>query len=181
VLLDIKLPDIDGYTICRRIRNDSSVPIIMLTGMGTDKEKVQGLDAGADDYLVKPFSVEELLARIRAVLRRSHSNFSSTTPTIDVFSTGNFEMDYVKRQVILAGVEIKLTPTEFYLLQELTLNVGKVLTYSYLLNKVWGPEYGEERQYLHVFIGNLRSKLNLQHNDNIEIETIAGVGYRFKV
>lgn len=124
VVLDIVLPGIDGYAVCRHIRSSSQVPIIMLTGRRVnDKEKVRGLNAGADDYVVKPFSLEELLARVRAVLRRSRDNFP--TPSCDTFSSDSLEIDYARRRVIVAGKEIRLTPTEFHLLQELTLNAGR--------------------------------------------------------
>ena len=179
VVLDIMMPGIDGYAVCRRIRNSSQVPIIMLTGMGSDEEKVRGLDVGADDYVAKPFSVEELLARVRAVLRRSQASFP--TPSCDVFNSGSLEIDFARRRVTVAGKEIRLTPTEVHLLQELVLNVGKVLTHSYLLNKVWGPEYQDERQYLHVFVGCLRTKIRLERQGHGAIESIAGVGYRFNV
>ena len=179
VVLDIMLPGIDGYAVCRRIRSSSQVPIIMLTGRGSDEEKVRGLDAGADDYVAKPFSVEELLARVRAVLRRSQASFP--TPSCDVFNSGSLEIDFARRRVTVAGKEIRLTPTEFHLLQELVLNVGKVLTHSYLLNKVWGPEYQDERQYLHVFVGSLRTKIRLEREGHGAIESVASVGYRFNV
>jgi two-component system KDP operon response regulator KdpE len=179
VVLDIMMPGIDGYAVCRRIRSSSQVPIIMLTGMGSDEEKVRGLDVGADDYVAKPFSVEELLARVRAVLRRSQASFP--TPSCDVFNSGSLEIDFARRRVTVAGKEIRLTPTEVHLLQELVLNVGKVLTHSYLLNKVWGPEYRDERQYLHVFVGCLRTKLKLEREGPGAIDSVAGVGYRFNV
>ncbi len=180
VVLDIVLPGIDGYAICQRIRSSSQVPIIMLTGRRVnDKEKVRGLNAGADDYVVKPFSLEELLARVRAVLRRSQGNF--TTPSSDTFNSGSLEIDYARRRVTVAGKEIRLTPTEFHLLQELTFNTGKVLTHSYLLNKIWGLEYKDERQYLHVFVRSLRTKLKLERKGYGSIESMAGVGYRFEV
>jgi two-component system, OmpR family, KDP operon response regulator KdpE len=177
VVLDIMLPGIDGYAVCRRIRSSSYVPIIMLTGRGSDKEKVRGLDAGADDYIPKPFSIEELLARVRAVLRRSQATFP--TPSCDTFKSSSLEIDFARRRVNHGRQEIRLTPTEFHLLQELVLNVGKVLTHSYLLNKVWGPEYQDERQYLHVFVGCLRTKIRLARQGNMAIESVAGVGYRF--
>jgi len=179
VVLDIMMPGIDGYAVCRRIRSSSQVPIIMLTGMGSDEEKVRGLDVGADDYVAKPFSVEELLARVRAVLRRSQASFP--TPSCDVFNSGSLEIDFARRRVTVAGKEIRLTPTEVHLLQELVLNVGKVLTHSYLLNRVWGPEYRDERQYLHVFVGCLRTKLKLEREGPGAIDSVAGVGYRFNV
>jgi len=179
VVLDIMLPGIDGYAVCRRIRSSSQVPIIMLTGRGSDEEKVRGLDAGADDYVPKPFSIEELLARVRAVLRRSQATFP--TPSCDAFNSGSLEIDFARRLVTVAGKEIRLTPTEFHLLQELVLNAGKVLTHTYLLQKVWGPEYQDDRQYLHVFVGSLRTKIRLEREGHGAIESVASVGYRFNV
>ncbi len=179
VVLDIMMPGNDGYAVCQRIRSFSHVPIIMLTAMGSDEEKVRGLDAGADDYVTKPFSVEVLLARVRAVLRRSQATFP--TPSRDTFRSGSLEIDFARRQVTVASKEIRLTPTEFHLLQELTLNAGKVLTHSHLLNKVWGPEYRDERQYLHVFVRSLRTKIRLESQGHGAIESVASVGYRLNV
>ena len=179
VVLDIMMPGIDGYAVCQRIRSFSHVPIIMLTAMGSDEEKVRGLDAGADDYVTKPFSVEVLLARVRAVLRRSQATFP--TPSCDAFRSDGLEIDFARRRVTVAGNEIRLTPTEFHLLQELVLNAGKVLTHTYLLQKVWGPEYQDERQYLHVFIGCLRTKLRLNRQGHVAINSVASVGYQFNV
>ena len=179
VVLDIMMPGIDGYAVCKHIRTLSLVPIIMLTAMGSDEEKVRGLDAGADDYVTKPFSVEVLLARVRAVLRRSQATFP--TPSCDAFRSDGLEIDFARRRVTMAGNEIRLTPTEFHLLQELALNAGKVLTHTYLLNKVWGSEYKDERQYLHVFIGCLRNKIGLKSHGNGSITSLAGVGYQLTV
>jgi len=179
VLLDIMLPGLDGYAVCRRIRSSSQVPIIMVTAMGSDEEMVRGLDAGADDYVTKPFSVEKLLARVRAVLRCSQAALPMSS--CDVFRNGSLEIDFARRGATVAGKEIRLTPTEFHLLRELVFNIGKVLTYSHLLHKIWGPEYQDERQYLHVFVRSLRTKLELRHQGHGTVESISGVGYRFKV
>ncbi|MDO8491825.1 MAG: response regulator transcription factor, partial [Dehalococcoidia bacterium] len=178
VVLDIMLPGIDGYAVCQRMRSFSQVPIIMLTAMASDEEKARGLDAGADDYVTKPFSVGVLLATVRAVLRRQAT---FPTPSCDAFRSGSLEIDFAGRRVTVAGKEIRLTPTEFNLLQEMVLKVGKVLTHSHLLYKVWGPEYQNERQYLHVFIGRLRTKLRLDREGHGAIESVAGVGYLFNV
>jgi len=179
VVLDIMMPKMDGFEVCRRLREWSQVPIIMLSARGNKSDKVKCLDLGADDYVTKPFSVEEMLARVKAVLRRSQATFP--TPSRDAFNSGSLEIDFARRRVTVTGKEIRLTPTEFHLLQELVLNVGKVLTHSYLLNKVWGPEYQDERQYLHVFVGCLRTKIRLERQGHGAIESIAGVGYRFNV
>jgi DNA-binding response OmpR family regulator len=178
VVLDIMMPGIDGYAVCKHIRTLSLVPIIMLTAIGGDAEQARGLAAGADDYVTKPFSVELLLARVRAVLRRSQA---TPPPHFDTFRNGSFEIDFARRRVTMAGNEIRLTPTEFRLIQELTLNAGKVLTHTYLLNKVWGPEYKDERQYLHVFIGCLRNKIGLKSHGDGAIINLAGVGYQLTV
>jgi DNA-binding response OmpR family regulator len=179
VVLDITLPGIDGYPACQRIRTSSHVPIIMLTAHGGDKEVAKGLNAGADDYVAKPFSVEVLLARVRAALRRSQATFP--TPSVNTFSSNNIEIHFATRRVLVDTKEIKITRTEFCILQELALNAGKVLSHTYLLRQIWGQEYQDERQYLHVFIRSLRTKLGLKHQGQGTIESIAGVGYRFNV
>ena len=179
VVLDITLPGIDGYTVCQHIRTFSHVPIIMLTAQRYDEEVVKGLNAGADDYVPKPFSAEVLLARVRAVLRRSQATFP--TPSCSTFSSSSLEIHFVTRRVIVDGKEIRITPTEFHLLQELVINAGKVLTHAHLLRQVWGQEYKDERQYLHVFVKCLRTKLGLKRQGYGTIESIAGVGYRFNV
>ena len=179
VVLDITLPGIDGYAVCQHIRTFSRVPIIMLTAHVSNEEAVKGLNAGADDYVTKPFSAEVLLARVRAVLRRSQATFP--TPSCSTFSSGNIDIHFSTRRVIVDGKEIRLTPTEFHLLQELVLNAGKVLTHTYLLQKVWGPEYQDDRQYLHVFVGSLRTKIRLEREGHGAIESVASVGYRFNV
>ena len=178
-LLDIMMPGIDGYTVCQLIRARSLLPIIMLTAMGSDEDKVRGLDAGADDFVTKPFSSDVLLARVRAVLRRSQI----TLPTLPcaVFKSGNLEIDFAGRRVSVDGKEVRLTLTEFQLLQELGLNRGKVITHTHLLQRVWGPEYKDEREYLHVFIRCLRKKLSLERQGQRAIENISGVGYRFNI
>ncbi len=145
--------------------------------MGSDEEKVRGLDAGADDYVTKPFSVEEMQARVRAVLRRSQATFP--TPSCDAFRSDSLEIDFARRRVTVAGNEIRLTPTEFHLLHEMVLNAGKVLTYTYLLQKVWGPEYRDERHYLHVFVGRLRKQIEPNPAEPCHLLTVPGVGYQF--
>jgi len=177
ILLDIMLPEIDGYSVCERIREFSTVPIIMVTARDNDEEKVKGLELGADDYITKPFSIVELLARVKAVLRRSRISGAVAAPAI---YTGNgLEVNFASRSVTVEGRPVNLTPTEFNLLQELVLNKGKVLTHSHLLQKVWGYEYRDEKEYLHVFIGRLRAKLHLDSKDQRYIQTIPGVGYQF--
>jgi two-component system KDP operon response regulator KdpE len=150
----------------------------MVTARGNDEEKVRGFECGADDYVTKPFSTGELVARVKAVLRRSQ--VGNAIAAHSPFSSGDLEIDFVKRSVIIAGSAVSLTPTEYHLLQELVLNRGKVLTHTHLLQKVWGPEYLNETEYLHVFIGRLRSKLHLDSANQKYILTLPGVGYQFK-
>ena len=178
IILDITMPRMDGYAICQRIREFSQVPIIMVTARGNDEEKVRGLNCGADDYVTKPFSMSELVARVKAVLRRAQVGDAIAAQS--TFSSGDLEIDFVKRRVSVAGRAVSLTPTEYHLLQELVLNRGKVLTHTYLLQKVWGPEYLNETEYLHVFIGRLRRKLHLDSVEQKYVMTLPGVGYQFK-
>ena len=178
VILDIMMPKMDGFEVCRRLREWSQVPIIMLSARGDDSDKVKCLDLGADDYVTKPFSARELIARVRAVLRRTEA--SATMPTMSSFTCGDLKIDFVQRLVTVADKEVRLTPTEYSLLQELVLNAGKALTHTHLLNKVWGPEYREDTQYLHVFVRRLRAKLEPAPTNPKYIVTIPGVGYQFK-
>jgi len=178
VILGILLPSIDGLEVCRRLREWSQIPIIMLSAKGTAEEKVKCLDLGADDYITKPFDVSELIARIRAVLRRTR--MIDTAPTQPYFISDDLKINFVERRATLAGKEVKLTPTEYSLLQELVLNTGRILTHVYLLNKIWGPEYRREAEYLRVFISRLRKKLESDSRDPKYILTVPGVGYTFK-
>jgi two-component system, OmpR family, KDP operon response regulator KdpE len=177
VILDITLPGLDGFEICHRLRQWSQIPIIMLTARGEAEDKVRCLDLGADDYITKPFAANELLARVRAVLRRVQ--VTELTPQQPSFRYENIEVSFVQRRVTISGEEIKLTPTEYQLLQELVLNAGKVLTHSYLLNKIWGPEYQGEKDYLHVFIRRLRHKIERKPAEPKYIITVPAVGYKF--
>ena len=178
IILDIMMPKTDGFEVCRRLREWSQVPIIMLSARGDLIDKVKCLDLGADDYLSKPFGIEELLARVRAVLRRTE--VVGTMPTQASFTSGELQINFAARQVTIAGDEIRLTPTEYSLLQELVLTRGRILTHRMLLNKVWGPEYGDEREYLHVFIGRLRKVLEPDLEHPRYIMTVPGVGYKFQ-
>ena len=177
IILDVMMPKMDGFEVCRQLREWSQIPIIMLSAMGDEKDKVRCLDLGADDYIVKPFGANELIARVSAVLRRVKT--ASVSPTKSTVTSGDLVINFAARQVTRAGLEIKLTPTEYALLQELAVNTGKVLTHTHLLNKVWGPEYREEREYLHVFVRRLRSKLEPDPNSPKHILTVSGVGYQF--
>ena len=178
VILDIMMPKLDGFEVCRRLREWSQIPVIMLSARGDESDKVKCLDLGADDYITKPFGASELIARVKAVLRRTEA--ATTIPTQPSFTCGDFEINFAQRRVTVAGKEIRLTPTEYTLLQEFALNPGKVLTHTYLLNKVWGSEYREEREYLHVFVRRLRTKLEPVLTNPEYIVTVPGVGYKFK-
>ncbi len=176
IVLDIMMPKMNGFEVCRRIRQWSQVPIIMLSARHDIGEKVKCLNSGADDYVTKPFGVNELKARVQAVLRRAKS--VGTMPVVPTFNSGDLDINFVQRKVTVAGREVKLTPTEYNLLVELALGMGKVLTHTYLLNRVWGPEYRGEREYLRVFIGRLRKELKNGSDKQEYIITIPGVGYQ---
>jgi two-component system KDP operon response regulator KdpE len=175
IILDIMMPKMDGLEVCRRIRQTSTVPILLLTALGEEADKIRGLDEGADDYLTKPFGVGELVARIKALLRRSH--WSDTPPTVIRQRLGDLEFDFEQRRVWRSSEEIKLTPTEFDLLQELALHPGKVFTHEALLRRVWGAEYGREAEYLRVYIGRLRRKIEADPSKPTHLMTESGVGY----
>jgi two-component system KDP operon response regulator KdpE len=174
MILDLGLGGMSGQEVIRRVREFSTVPILVLTVQDSEEDKVQALDAGADDYLTKPFSVPELMARLRVCLRRSE------TPTTDsVFKSESFEMDFSAHVVKVLGNEIKLTSTEYSLLSVLVKNAGKVVTHRMLLKEVWGPNSVEHTQYLRVYMGQIRKKLQTTETLPEFIETESGVGYRF--
>jgi DNA-binding response OmpR family regulator len=178
VLLDVLMPKMDGFTVCSRVREFSAVPIIIVTALGQDQDKVRGLDLGADDYLTKPFSVEELLARVRAVLRRSEFSTREHTQGLQATTaTGNLMVDYSQHLVMLNGREIALTPTEYRILAYLAQNVGRVVTQDLLLEQVWGQEYLGESHMLQVNINRLRHKLEADATQPRYILTKVGVGY----
>jgi len=174
VLLDITMPGPDGFAVCQAVRQRSTVPIIMLTARGQEKDKVKALDLGADDYITKPFGIDELLARVRSVLRRSQQD----TSTAETLTIGDLTINFAQRRVSRAGQDIKLTPTEYQLLIQLARSAGKVLSHGILLQRVWGPEYGSEDHYLHVYLGRLRKKLERDPANPRHLRTEAGVGYR---
>lgn len=175
VILDIMLPKMDGLEVCRRIRQKSTVPIIMLTALGEEADKIAALDQGADDYLTKPFGIGELLARMRAVMRRSH--WTETPVSLGTQRFGNLEIDFEQRLVWREGELVKLSPTEFALLQELALRPGKVFTHEALLKRVWGAEYRSEAEYVRIYIGRLRRKLEADPAQPAHILTEPGIGY----
>jgi two-component system, OmpR family, KDP operon response regulator KdpE len=177
VVLDLVLPGVSGLEVCRRLRARSSLPIVVLSARGDERDKVAALDLGADDYLTKPFGVNELLARIRAALRRAAGARGPSA----VVEADALRVDFDRRQVTLNGAEVRLTPTEFNLLKILVANAGRVLTHGYLLRTVWGPEYEGESQLLRVFIGQLRRKVERDPSRPQHILTEPGVGYRFRI
>lgn len=178
VILDVMLPDMDGFEVCRRLREISSVPILMLTARTNDTDKVEGLDAGADDYLTKPFSTSELLARVRALLRRARTG-DSEGPGAE-FRCGDFVIDFQRRKVEMRGEEVRLSATEYKLLAELCRNAGRVILREELLARVWGSAYHNEIQYVWVYIGYLRNKLEQDPRHPEYILTYPGVGYSFR-
>ncbi len=176
VLLDIVLPGKDGFQVCQEIRGFSDVPVVMLSARDSEVDKVRGLEMGADDYITKPFSHLELLARVRAVLRR----YQNQLPAVgEVFESGDLRIDFASRQVLVHGKPVRLTPTEYSLLFHLTRNTGRVLPHHTLLAKVWGREYTEEVDYLKVYIRRLRQKLEGDPDTIGRIVSERGVGYKF--
>ena len=175
LILDQGLPDIDGIEVTRRLREWSQAPIIILSVRDQEKEKIRALDAGADDYLTKPFGVGELTARIRVALRRSYK-----TDTQPVFQIGNLKVDLVRRAVSVEGHEVSLTPNEYELLKLLIQNAGKVITHRQMLHHIWGADYETEAHLLRVNISNLRHKLEPDPAQPSFILTESGIGYRLK-
>lgn len=174
VLLDIMMPILDGFAACERIREFSSVPIIMVTARGEENARVRGLDLGADDYIVKPFSATELLARVRAVLRRVKTSGGTQQ---SVFTHGNLRIDFARAEVFRGERIVYLSATEYRLLLQFAHNIGKVLNSEELLTNVWGPEYGEDKEILWVSISRLRQKLEDDPKSPQHIVTRSGLGY----
>ena len=177
IITDLRMPNMDGLELCRRVRKESRVPIIVLSVKGEETIKVEALDAGADDYVTKPFNVNELLARVRAALRRSAAPEQAETPVIEM---GDFRIDIPARKVEVRRKEVHLTPKEFDLLVYLARHPGKVITHRALLAAVWGPNSVQQPEYLRVFVGHLRKKLEPEENDQRYILTEPWVGYRFE-
>ena len=178
VITDLAMPNVDGLELCRRLRRISQVPIIVLSAKGEEKTKVAALDLGADDFVTKPFGIDELLARVRASLRRA-STETKTEPEPIILDSGDFHIDLESRRVTVRGAELHLTPKEFDLLVYFVKHAGKVLTHRTLLAAVWGGDYVEQDQYLRVFVGNLRKKLEKEVSGQNYIVTEPWVGYRF--
>ena len=176
IITDLRMPNMDGLELCREVRKESQVPIIVLSVKGEESIKVQALDAGADDYVTKPFSMNELTARIRAALRRASVPEQTQVPVIEI---GDFRIDIPARTVLVKAREVHLTPKEFDLLVYLARHPGKVLTHRALLSAVWGPNSVEQPEYLRVFVGQLRKKLEVDNSAKY-IVTEPWVGYRFE-
>jgi two-component system KDP operon response regulator KdpE len=179
VVLDLGLPDRDGIELLREIRTISAVPVVVLSARDREHDKVVALDAGADDYLSKPFGVAELLARLRVALRHAAAAGSGGAPP--VFVNGDLKVDTVARLISVAGREVHLTPHEFKLLAVLVRHAGKVLTHRQLLREVWGPEYGDESHYVRVYMAQLRAKIEADPARPRWLQTEPGVGYRLRV
>jgi len=177
IITDLRMPNMDGLELCRQVRSESRVPIIVLSVKGEEAIKVEALDAGADDYVTKPFSINELLARVRAALRRTHIDEQSDTPVVDI---GDFHIDIPGRRVEVRSQEVRLTPKEFDVLVYLARNPDKVITHRALLAAVWGPNSVEQTEYLRVCIGHLRKKLEPDEAVPRYIVTEPWVGYRFE-
>jgi two-component system, OmpR family, KDP operon response regulator KdpE len=177
VLLDLMLPEVDGFELCRQIRERSSVAIIVVSARGGERDKVSALNVGADDYMTKPFSIEELLARINATLRRTRPAAAAVAETApEVITVADLLIDLTSQQVTRAGHPVHLTPTEFALLRELALNRGKLLSHAHLLRRVWGRGYETETEYVRVYVRRLRAKL--ESNGSPLIVTQPRAGYR---
>jgi two-component system, OmpR family, KDP operon response regulator KdpE len=178
VLLDLGLPDIDGLEITKHLREWCTAPIIVISARGQEAQKVEALDAGADDYLTKPFGTAELMARIRVALR--HASQSAQDPLSSVFAAGTLRIDFAKRLVFNGETEVHLTPIEYKLLAALAKHAGKVMTHKQLLDQVWGPGHSHQMQYLRVYMVQLRQKLEENPARPRYLRTEAGVGYRLR-
>ena len=179
ILLDLGLPDMDGVAVVRAIRKRATTPVLVLSVRGADRDKIAALDNGADDYLTKPFSIGELLARVRVALRHSGSEPATATPSTPL-TVGDLTLDPERHLVTQRGAPIHLSPTEFNLLTLLMAHAGKVITHRTILHKVWGPEYAGETQLLRVYIGQLRGKIEERPERPTYIVTEPGIGYRFQ-
>ena len=177
VLLDVMMPDFDGFEVLERIREQSTIPVIMLTAKGEEDDRVRGLELGADDYITKPFSPRELVSRVRAVLRRTETESSQAAGIIEV--DGRLKLDFKRREIWIYDQLVQLRPTEYRLLYHLVQNAGWVITHEQLLTKVWGYEYRDEPHYVRLYINYLRKKIEKDPANPEYILTERGVGYRF--
>jgi two-component system KDP operon response regulator KdpE len=178
IILDVMMPIMDGFEALENIRKISTVPVIMLTVKGDETDKIHGLELGADDYVTKPFSPRELVARVKAVLRRVET--PSPTPKIEIVVDDNLRIDFSRHKVIVRGQEVQLRPTEYRLLYHLVSNAGRVLTHEAILSKVWGYEYRDEDHYVRLYITYLRQKIEEDPKHPKYILNERGIGYRFK-
>lgn len=176
VLLDVMMPDIDGFDVLRKIREASTIPVIMLTAKGEEDDRIRGLELGADDYITKPFSPRELVSRVKAVLRRTET-YGESKNVIEVDDW--LKLDFNRREIWVGGELVQLRPTEYRLLYHLVQNAGWVVTHDQLLTKVWGYEYQDEPHYVRLYINYLRKKIEKDPSNPIYILTERGVGYRF--
>lgn len=176
LITDLSMPGMDGLALCRRVREKSAVPIVVLSVKGEERTKVAALDAGADDYVTKPFGMDELLARVRAIMRRTPAD----TATASRLAVGEFVIDVAAHTAAVAGREVHLTPKEFDLLVHFARHPGKVLTHRAVLGAVWGAEHSEQTEYLRVFVGQLRKKIEPDPSDPTYLRTEPWVGYRFE-
>ncbi len=180
ILLDLGLPDLDGLSIIRRVRREATTPILVLSARGQERDKIEALEAGADDYVTKPFGIGEVRARVAALLRRTGGTAGEPT---GVLRNGSISLDPARRLVTVAGAELDLTPREYELLKQMLASPGRVLTRGRLLRAVWGTAYGEEGHYLHVYVSRLRRKLSAADPDGDARDLVAaepGVGYRVR-
>lgn len=177
ILLDVMLPDLDGFEVLKMVREISNIPVIMLTAKGEEDDRVRGLELGADDYVTKPFSPRELVSRVKAVLRRVETESSEEVDVIQV--DDRLKIDFNRREIWVDGELVKLRPTEYRLLYHLVQNAGWVLTYDQILSRVWGYEYRDEPHYVRLYINYLRQKLEKDPANPVYILTERGVGYRF--
>jgi two-component system, OmpR family, KDP operon response regulator KdpE len=180
IILDLSLPDMDGIEVARQLRSWSRVPIIVLSVRAGDADKITALELGADDYLTKPFSMGELVARVRVALRHAAQSAGAAAGTAARFQTGALVVDFERRVVTVAGAEVHLTPTEYEVLKFLAQNAGKVITHRTLLRAVWGPAYEDEAHYLRVFVGQLRHKIEPDPSRPMYLLTEPGIGYRLR-
>jgi len=176
IVLDLGLPDIEGLEVLRRVRETSAVPVVVLSARQESDDKVEALDAGADDYVTKPFGMDELLARLRAAVRRS----APSTAEVPVVVTDHFTVDLVTHRVTNAAGEVRLTPTEWHLLEVLVRSAGRMVGQRQLLQEVWGPAYATESHYLRVYVAQLRRKLEPDPSHPVHLITEPGMGYRFE-
>ncbi|MFD3523797.1 response regulator [Streptomyces sp. NPDC058653] len=179
VVLDLGLPDMDGVEVIRGLRGWTRVPILVLSARQTSDEKVEALDAGADDYVTKPFGMDELLARLRAAVRRAEPVGSGDDDSVAIVETEGFTVDLVAKKVNREGRDVRLTPTEWHLLEVLVRNTGRLVSQKQLLQEVWGPSYGTETNYLRVYMAQLRRKLEADPSHPRHFVTEPGMGYRF--